>query len=199
MFFLGTILLLASCETNESENEVTLGNRRQMLELIEKYNLQPVSAEEANLVGDEIKAISSPEQLQKILENINVVKEVCSYSEMNNDSLSIVVPKVKTRSEAGQATAVISGSNMDGSASVYVNLLTPSVITSTYHLNLMDAFIGYEHLAGSAYKTGSQINFTAYGEGFVKLIWEGIELYKFNVTINGYCNLDGSGGALTKF
>ncbi|MBQ8607670.1 MAG: hypothetical protein IJ417_05700, partial [Bacteroidaceae bacterium] len=75
----------------------------------------------------------------------------------------------------------------------------PAVVNSTYQLGLMDAFLDYKHMAGSASRSGNRINFTAYGEGWVKLIYEGIELYKYNVSIEGYCSSDGSEKKLTKF
>lgn len=51
----------------------------------------------------------------------------------------------------------ISGENVDGRASVYVDLNAISVITSTYYLGLMDAFVGYEHIAGSASKSSGTL------------------------------------------
>lgn len=198
VFFIGVILLFVSCDSNEIENNLTLENRGKMLELVKEYNLMPLSPEESSLIDDNIQAITTPEQLKEILENINLVNTSSIYDE-SVDNQSVALPKIKTRGETGQSTAVISGSNEDGKASVYVDLITPSVVSSTYHLDIFDAFIGYDHIAGSASKSGSTINFTAYGEGVIKIIFEGIELYKFDVTITGYCKSDGSGGKLTKF
>lgn len=109
------------------------------------------------------------------------------------------MPRIKTRAEkSGQKVSIISGSNKDGTASVHVDLLTPSVVTSTYHLGIMDAFVDYTHLSGSASLYSDKIDFSANGEGIVKLIWKGVTLYKFNTNITGYCNLDGIGD-LTSF
>ena len=111
------------------------------------------------------------------------------------------ITRIKTRTEAGdgQNVVAISGSNSDGKATVYVDIDTPAVVESTVHLGLMDAFLSYKHLSGNASRSGNKINFIAYGEGMVKLIIEGIELYKYNTSIKGYCNSDGTGGVLTDF
>jgi regulation of enolase protein 1 (concanavalin A-like superfamily) len=45
-----------------------------------------------------------------------------------------------------------------------------------YNTGFWDTFIGYNHLSGSAYKSGNKINFTANGEIILKIIWQGVEL-----------------------
>lgn len=62
----------------------------------------------------------------------------------------------------------------------------------------MDAVINYTNISGSATRNPTKIDFTAYGQGVVKLIWNGIELYKFNISIEGNCDFNGN-GKLTKF
>ena len=108
--------------------------------------------------------------------------------------------RIKTRAEIEdeQNVVAISGSNSNGKATVYVDVNTPAVVESTVQLGLIDAFLSYRHVSGSASRNGNKIDFIAYGEGMVKIIIEGIELYKYSTIIEGYCNSDGTGGEINK-
>lgn len=185
-------------EFNSGYNTRSLNNseeQKKIFEIIQKYNLEPVNPSEyAQCDLTKLTPISSAEQLDAILSKVNIATDISSIETSKN-----IIKRSKTRSETGQRTAVISGTNSDGTATVYVDLNGPSVINSTVHLGLLDAFLAYQHISGSANKNGNVINFTAYGEGWVKLIFEGIELYKYSTTIEGHCNSDGTGGVLTKF
>ncbi|MBR2359639.1 MAG: hypothetical protein IKA75_04380 [Bacteroidaceae bacterium] len=187
-------------EFNSEYNTRSFNNseeQEKILDIIQKYNLEPVAPSEYTQIDiTKLTPISSAEQLDAILSKVNIV-EYDPLMKVENQKLT----RVKTRGESGggQNIVPISGSNSDGTATVYVDLNGPSVDNSTVHLGLMDAFLAYQHVSGSAYRNGNKINFTAYGEGWVKLIFEGIELYKYSTTIEGNCNSDGTNGVLTKF
>lgn len=170
--------------------------KQKILDIIQKYKLKPVASSEyiPNEI-DELIPIASAEELDMFLGKVNIV--------VNDPAIAIakeLANRVKTRSESsGQRVVPISGTNNNGSATVYVDLDGPSVIDSTVRLELLDAILAYRHISGNAYRSGNIINFTAYGEGWVKLIFEGIELYKYETIIEGYCDSDGTTGTLTKF
>ena len=194
MFISAFLLIVTGC-TSETTEVLNVEEQSKYSELIERYGLVPMSKSEVTPeVCKDIQMISSPEMLEKILNSMNVVngKSEIKFDETEFSS----VPSVKTRSEIGPNLAVISGSNSDGSASVYLKLSPPSVEHSTYHLGIMDAFVGYTHKGGSASGT-THIDFTAYGEGVVRIPTI-TDLYTFDVTINGYCDQSGN-GKLTKF
>lgn len=200
LFLLFILAMFYSCSSETPYlNESSTEDSERIQSLIDKYGLEPISQSEYNLLTNSknIPLIKSPKQLELILSQMNIIKEM--PIDLNIENLHYSPKRLKTREEIGQATSVISGSNSDGTATVYIDLITPSVITSTYQLGLMDALVDYTHISGSASKDNKTINFTAYGQGIVKLIWQGIQLYKFNVSITGHCNLDGSNGILTKF
>lgn len=181
-----------SCRT-ESNDVLSSEDLENYKELIEKYGLKPVDKSEVKQhINKNLRPISSPEQLENILKTINISK---NENYPSND-LSFIPKFLKTRSEIGPNLAEITGSNSDGSASVLLQLNPASVITSTYHLGFMDAFVGYSHLGGSA-SGNSNIDFTAYGEGFIQIPTI-TEFYKFSVTITGYSDMNGN-GELTKF
>lgn len=170
---------------------------QKMREIIQMYNLIPLDSNEyteSDISG--LAPISSAEQLQAILNQMNIV-EYNSQIETEPHALT----RIKTRAEIEdeQNVVAISGSNSNGKATVYVDVNTPAVVESTVQLGLIDAFLSYRHVSGSASRNGNKIDFIAYGEGMVKIIIEGIELYKYSTIIEGYCNSDGTGGKLTKF
>ena len=194
MFISAFLLAITGCMSENSEI-LNAEEQSKYNELIERYGLVPMSKSEViPETGKDIQTISSPEMLEKILNCMNVVN---GKSEIRFDETEFSsAPLVKTRSEIGPNLAVISGSNSDGSASVYLRLSPPSVEHSTYHLGIMDAFVGYTHKGGSASGT-TQIDFTAYGEGVIRIPTIS-DLYTFDVLINGYCDQSGN-GELTKF
>lgn len=187
LFHIGLILSFFSCSADDTSS---IDNEKDFSALIDKYALHPVDQADYNKYKN-LEPVTSPEQLEEILSHFSIAKKEII------ETRSPMIPRIKTRGEI-QKSAVISGSNSNGRASVHVDLLGPSVITSTYHLGIMDAFVDYTHLSGSAFKNRDVIEFSANGEGIVKLIWQGITLQKFNASIEGYCDSNGK-GALTKF
>lgn len=172
-------------------------DKDKMYKIIEKYHLVPVDPSEYSQIDIEnLAPITSAEQLESILSKVNIVEY---HSLLNIDTTKI--SRLKTRSESGfgQNVVSISGTNSNGSATVYVDLNGPSVVGSSVKLGFIDAFLDYRHISGRAYRYENEINFTAYGEGWVKLIFEGIELFKYTTSIEGICNSDGTDGRLTKF
>ncbi|UVQ47377.1 hypothetical protein NXY11_03790 [Parabacteroides faecis] len=170
------LLVFVSCNSEYPDQyTVDIENSEKISELVEKYALSPVTKEERELFNDldDIQSVSTPEQLEFILKQMNTVKEIPADLIDNVDPVYSPM-RLKIKSEIGQSTAVISGSNANGAATVYVDLLTPSVISSTYQLGIMDAFVAYTHILGSARRNGYTINFSACGQGVVKLIWEGV-------------------------
>lgn len=80
----------------------------------------------------------------------------------------------------GKRIVKISGLNSDGRVDVFWDITVPAVTNSAfYNTGFWDAFIGYNHLSGSAYKSGNKINFTANGEIILKIIWQGVELKSY--------------------
>ena len=70
---------------------------------------------------------------------------------------------------------------------VFLYITVPAVTNSAfYNTGFWDAFIGYNHLSGSAYKSGNKINFTANGEIILKIIWQGVELKRLPTNSSGY-------------
>ena len=67
------------------------------------------------------------------------------------------------------------------------DITVPAVTNSAfYNTGFGDTFIGYNHLSGSAYKSGNKINFTANGEIILKIIWQGVELKRLPTNSSGY-------------
>lgn len=116
-----------------------------------------------------------------------------------------IYTRLKTKSETGGNTGgsgenvvLISGSNSDGKVVVHLDIKGPSVVTSEfYNTGFMDAFIGYNHLSGSASKSRDKIDFTANCQIIIKIIWQGIELKKLPIASKGYFNTRTGHGEIT--
>lgn len=167
--------------------------RQKILDIIQKYNLQRVDPSEYSQSDlDKLSPISSAEQLETALNALNnPVIEATSCT---------VITRAKTRSESeGQRTAKITGTNNNGTVTVYVDLDIPTVTSSDVNFGLMSLFLGYEHKSGNASKNGTVINFEAHGECIFKISAVDDGIYRTNTTILGHCNSDGTGGVLTQF
>ena len=99
-----------------------------------------------------------------------------------------MLPRLKSTNESGgQRIVKISGLNSDGRVDVFLDITVPAVTNSAfYNTGFGDTFIGYNHLSGSAYKSGNKINFTANGEIILKIIWQGVELKRLPTNSSGY-------------
>lgn len=101
--------------------------------------------------------------------------------------MSEQVLTITTNESGGQRIVKISGLNSDGRVDVFLDITVPAVTNSAfYNTGFWDAFIGYNHLSGSAYKSGNKINFTANGEIILKIIWQGVELKRLPTNSSGY-------------
>ena len=133
-----------------------------------------------------LKAITSFEELEKVLKYIQ---------NMQSENIRTLVseqfdrlPRLKSTNESGgQRIVKISGLNSDGRVDVFWDITVPAVTNSAfYNTGFWDAFIGYNYLSGSAYKSGNKINFTANGEIILKIIWQGVELKRLPTNSSGY-------------
>ena len=121
--------------------------------------------------------------------------EKCERQNMQSENIRTLVseqfdmlPRLKSTNESGgQRIVKISGLNSDGRVDVFLDITVPAVTNSAfYNTGFWDAFIGYNHLSGSAYKSGNKINFTANGEIILKIIWQGVELKRLPTNSSGY-------------
>ena len=130
-----------------------------------------------------LKAITSFEELEKVLKYIQYENIRTLVSEQFD-----MLPRLKSTNErGGQRIVKISGSNSDGRVDVFWDISVPAVTNSAfYNTGLWYAFIGYNHLSGSDYKSGNKINFTANGEIIFKIIWQGVELKRLPTSSSGY-------------
>lgn len=105
-------------------------------------------------------------------------------------------PNLSTRSKV----VVISGTNKECRAEVHLDIDNVKVVTSdVFYTGLMDVFLVYTHSSDSTTKSGNRINFTVKGEVLIRIIWQGIELKRVPVTMEGYYDIDKGSGSLTFF
>ncbi len=130
----------------------TLISESKMNEIIVKYNMTDYIQTRGSETGyDNLKAIRSEEELNAVLDyisnNFSIGNPGQKYSDINEFS----IPLLKTRSESIPSSVMISGSTQDGRVDVYLDTQTPAVLNSVfYNTGIWDAFMGYEHLGGSA-------------------------------------------------
>ena len=122
-----------------------------------------------------LKAITSFEELEKVLKYIQNMQSE-NIRTLVSEQFDML-PRLKSTNESGgQRIVKISGLNT-----------VPAVTNSAfYNTGFWDTFIGYNHLSGSAYKSGNKINFTANGEIILKIIWQGVELKRLPTNSSGY-------------
>lgn len=133
-----------------------------------------------------LKAITSFEELEKVLKYIQNMQSE-NIRTLVSEQFDML-PRLKSTNESGgQRIVKISGLNSDGRVDVFLDITVPAVTNSAfYNTGFWDAFIGYNHLSGSAYKSGNKINFTANGEIILKIIWQGVELKRLPTNSSGY-------------
>jgi len=133
-----------------------------------------------------VKAITSFEELEKVLKYIQNMQSE-NIRTLVSEQFDML-PRLKSTNESGgQRIVKISGLNSDGRVDVFLDITVPAVTNSAfYNTGFWDAFIGYNHLSGSAYKSGNKINFTANGEIILKIIWQGVELKRLPTNSSGY-------------
>jgi len=133
-----------------------------------------------------VKAITSFEELEKVLKYIQNMQSE-NIRTLVSEQFDML-PRLKSTNESGgQRIVKISGLNSDGRVDVFWDITVPAVTNSAfYNTGFGDTFIGYNHLSGSAYKSGNKINFTANGEIILKIIWQGVELKRLPTNSSGY-------------
>ena len=133
-----------------------------------------------------LKAITSFEELEKVLKYIQNMQSE-NIRTLVSEQFDML-PRLKSTNESsGQRIVKISGLNSDGRVDVFWDITVPAVTNSAfYNTGFWDTFIGYNHLSGSAYKSGNKINFTANGEIILKIIWQGVELKRLPTNSSGY-------------
>ncbi|HTO15609.1 MAG TPA: hypothetical protein VLZ83_07550 [Edaphocola sp.] len=191
-------IVLQGCE--KDNNDIFTENKYKVLE--KRYNIRNLdNPESVNSITTSLKPIKSPEELEKILEMISSNFTIVDKTPICNDFNIQSSPRLKsTGNESTSNTVRITGVNSNGRTDVFLDTSTPSVVNSRfYNTGIFDAFIGYNHISGSASGSNSQINFTAYGEIIVKIIWEGVELKRIPVACSGYYNINSKTGVLTSF
>lgn len=187
-------LLSISCSKNISDNT------SEMIEydkLFSRYGWENVENVKDKSVAKNLKAIASLEELEDVLKYIQNMKSE-NIETLVSEQFDML-PRLKSTNESGgQRIVKISGSNSDGRVDVFLDISVPAVTNSAfYNTGLWDAFIGYNHLSGSAYKSGNKINFTANGEIILKIIWQGIELKRLPTSSTGYYDTNSGQGQIT--
>ena len=118
-----------------------------------------------------LKAITSFEELEKVLKYIQNMQSE-NIRTLVSEQFDML-PRLKSTNESGGQRIV--------------KITVPAVTNSAfYNTGFGDTFIGYNHLSGSAYKSGNKINFTANGEIILKIIWQGVELKRLPTNSSGY-------------
>lgn len=148
---------------------------------------------------DYLQPIETIEQLEKILaclEQSFVFEPHSVERELSVDELGL--PVVKSMSETQPSVVVISDLTNDGRTDVHLDLITPSVLTSAFYPSglISPLFTGYEHVSGSVHTSGTQIDFTVYGDMIFKIAWEGFEIKRTPVVIHGYYDRATQSGAI---
>lgn len=148
-----------------------------------------------------LKPIRSEEQLKELVNYLST-----TYKVQINDSILIPydspffkhILRTKSENPEGPSDVVVYANLENGREEVYLNTQLPGVTNSAfYNTGVWDAFFGYEHLGGSATRTGDVINFEAYGCFLIKIIWNDLTIKRLPVTIKGYYNTSTQQGAIT--
>ena len=182
-------LVLSGCNVGREQAECALSNERYQ-DLVQKYNIQTCCLTKGVDASkyDYLQPIETVEQLEDILMHLEEFFVFESHSVDNEISIDeLGIPVLKSMSES-LSVVVISDIADNGRTDVHLDIVTPAVITSAFYPTgaISPVFIGYEHLSGGVGTSGDRIYFTVNGDMIFKIAWEGWEVKRTPVTIQGY-------------